>query len=62
MATDHGETCRAVEYRSAREQGHGFFAGVDEIGIDGIGSRVRAETQQTILAVEGDLDSGRDTV
>lgn len=30
---DHGETLYAVEYRRAGEEGHGLFAGVDDVAV-----------------------------
>jgi len=28
---DHGETLYAIEYRRAGQEGHGLFAGVDDV-------------------------------
>ena len=55
---DHGEAGRAVEVGSARQRGDGALGGVDEVGIELVVARPRADAEEPVLRVEEDLCVG----
>src|SRR6185436_10870244 len=61
-AADHGEGVGAGEEARAGDRRDGLLAGVDEIRIDLALGRERADAEQAVLRLQGDVDAGRDVV
>lgn len=57
VASDHRKALAAAEDRSARNGRHSLLARVDQVSVRLAGLGVRAHAQQTILALELDVDS-----
>src|SRR3989304_10420203 len=59
MATaDQGEARGAVEVGSTRERGDRTLRGIDQIGIEFVLSRPRADAEEAVLRMEEDLGVG----
>ena len=57
-AADHREALRAVEVRGARERGHRPLGGVDQVGVELVLARARADAEQAVLGVQEDARVG----
>lgn len=53
--SDHTEGLGGVKNGSTRNEGDGFFTGVDDVGVYLLFSGVRAHTQDTVLTLDPDL-------
>jgi hypothetical protein len=64
-AADHGKRLIAREEAGTWKYGHGLFTGIDQIGIFLVRKRRGANSQQTILRLQNDLNprwyAGRDS-
>src|SRR3989304_8413567 len=59
MATaDQGEARGAVEVGSTRERGDRTLRGIDQIGIEFVLTRPRADAEEAVLRMEEDLGVG----
>jgi hypothetical protein len=61
-SADHRERAGGVEERGARQDGDRLLAGVDEVGVDLLLRRVRADAQHAVLAVQDDVHAVRHVV
>ena len=61
-AADHCEAVVRAEDRRARERGHGLLAGVDDVGVDLVFGRERADAEHAVLALQPDFDRARHEV
>jgi hypothetical protein len=48
-AADHGKAVVAAKNAAALDGGHGLLAGVDQVGIDFVFGRERANAQHAVL-------------
>src|SRR5690606_2533554 len=51
-AADHAERQRGVEVRGAGQRGHRLLARVDQVGVDLVVRRVRADAEDAVLGVQ----------
>ena len=56
-AADHAEARRRVEVRGTRQHRDGLLAGVDEVGVDLVFGRVRADAEDAVLGLQQDRDA-----
>ncbi len=61
-ASDHGEGIAGGEEGCAGPGGDGLFAGVDEVGVDGVLVGEGADAEQAVLGLEPDIDALGDVV
>src|SRR6202022_931282 len=61
-ATNHGERIRGGKIAGAGEFSDGFFAGVDEVGIDFGFERIGAAPEHAVFGLENDVHAGRHIV
>jgi len=51
-AADHCERIVAAEITGAGARGHGLLAGVDQVGVDFVLGRERADAEQAVLRLQ----------
>ncbi len=61
-SADHPERCRGVEERRPRQHRDRLLTRIDQVRVDGILSRVGPHTENPVLAVQDDRDTGREIV
>ncbi len=54
-AADHQERIGVVHIAAAGDQGHRLLAGIDEVEVDLVGARRRADAEHAVLALQHDL-------
>ena len=61
-AADHGEGVGGGEGGGSGDEGDGFFAGVDEVGVDFGVEGERAHAEEAVFGLQGDGHAGGDVV